>query len=84
MQVTRNGINTMAGPSEWFTGVVFVVAQLGLALAIWKFRDRGQKAVYFEGHTGMEMVWTLATLVLFVGLGIYGERAWAEARFTSP
>jgi cytochrome c oxidase subunit II len=63
------------------TGVIFVLAQLGLALAIWKFRDRGQKAVYFEGHTGMEMVWTMATLVLFVGLGIYGERAWAEARF---
>jgi cytochrome c oxidase subunit II len=26
-------------------------------------------------------VWTLGTLVLFVGLGLYGERAWAEARF---
>jgi cytochrome c oxidase subunit 2 len=63
------------------TGVIFVLAQLGLALAIWKFRDRGQKVVHFEGHTGMEMVWTLATLVMFVGLGIYGERAWAEARF---
>ena len=63
------------------TGIVFVLAQMGLALAIWKFRDRGQRAVYFEGHTGMEMVWTLGTLVMFVGLGIYGERAWAEARF---
>jgi quercetin dioxygenase-like cupin family protein len=24
MQITRNGINTMAGPSEWFTGSVYV------------------------------------------------------------
>jgi quercetin dioxygenase-like cupin family protein len=24
MQITRNGINTMAGPSEWFTGAVYV------------------------------------------------------------
>jgi cytochrome c oxidase subunit II len=63
------------------TGIVFVLAQLGLAWAVWKYRDQGQKVTYFEGHTGMEMVWTLATLVLFVGLGIYGERAWAEARF---
>jgi cytochrome c oxidase subunit 2 len=63
------------------TGIVFVLAQLGLAWAVWKFRDQGQRATYFEGHTGMEMVWTLATLVMFVGLGIYGERAWAEARF---
>jgi cytochrome c oxidase subunit 2 len=63
------------------TGIVFVLAQLGLAWAVFRFRDQGQKAAFFEGHTGMEMVWTLATLVLFVGLGIYGERAWAEARF---
>ena len=65
------------------TGVVFVVAQLGLAYAIWRFRDHGQRAVFFEGNTGMEMVWTLGTLVMFVGLGIYGERAWAEARFNA-
>lgn len=63
------------------TGIVFVLAQLGLAWAVFRFRDQGQKATYFEGHTGMELVWTVATLVLFVGLGIYGERAWAEARF---
>ncbi len=65
------------------TGTVFVLAQLGLAYAIWRFRDQGQRAQFFEGNTGMEMVWTLATLIMFVGLGIYGERAWAEARFNS-
>ena len=63
------------------TGIVFVLAQLGLAWAVFRFRDQGQKATFFEGHTGMELVWTLATLVMFVGVGIYGERAWAEARF---
>jgi cytochrome c oxidase subunit 2 len=63
------------------TGIVFVLAQLGLAWAVFRYRDQGQKVTFFEGHTGMEMVWTLATLVMFVGLGIYGERAWAEARF---
>jgi cytochrome c oxidase subunit 2 len=63
------------------TGIVFVLAQLGLAWAVFRYRDQGQKANYFEGHTGMEMVWTLATVVMFVGLGVYGERAWAEARF---
>ncbi len=26
VKITRNGINTMAGPSEWFTGAVFVDA----------------------------------------------------------
>jgi len=63
------------------TGVVFVAAQFGLALAIFKFRDRGQKATYFEGNNTMEIVWTLATVVLFVGLGLYARNAWAEVHF---
>jgi cytochrome c oxidase subunit 2 len=63
------------------TGVVFVLAQLGLALAIFKFRDQGQKATYFEGNNTMEIIWTLATIVLFVGLGLYARNAWAEVHF---
>ncbi len=63
------------------TGIVFVAAQFGLALTVFRFRDRGQKAVYFEGNNTMEIVWTLATLVLFVGLGLYARNAWAEVHF---
>jgi len=63
------------------TGIVFVLAQFGLAYAVFKFRDRGQKAAYFEGNNTMEIVWTLATVVLFVGLGLYARNAWAEVHF---
>jgi cytochrome c oxidase subunit 2 len=63
------------------TGVVFVAAQFGLALAIYRFRDHGQKATYFEGNNTMEIVWTLATVVLFVGLGLYARSAWAQVHF---
>src|ERR1700680_3034934 len=63
------------------TGIVFVAAQFGLALAIFKFRDQGQKATYFEGNNTMEIVWTLATVVLFVGLGLYARNAWAQVHF---
>ena len=63
------------------TGVTFVLAQFALAYAIFRFRDHGQKAVFFEGNSTMEFVWTLATVVMFVGLGLYGEHAWAEAHF---
>jgi len=63
------------------TGVIFVLAQLGLALVIFRSRDRGQKVSFFEGNSTMEFVWTLATIVMFVGLGLYGEHAWAEAHF---
>ncbi|MGO9641341.1 MAG: cytochrome c oxidase subunit II [Candidatus Acidiferrales bacterium] len=63
------------------TGIVFVGAQVGLALAVFRYRERGKPARHFEGHTGMEIVWTLATLVLFVGLGIYAEKGWASVHF---
>jgi len=63
------------------TGIVFVLAQLGLAYAIFQSRDRGQKASFFEGNSAMEFIWTLATVIMFVGLGLYGEHAWAEAHF---
>lgn len=31
MQITRNSIDTMTGPSEWFTGAVYVDAVAGTA-----------------------------------------------------
>jgi cytochrome c oxidase subunit 2 len=66
------------------TGIVFVLSQLGLAFAIYKFRDRGQRASYSEGNTAMEVVWTLATLIMFVGLGIMARNAWADVHFRDP
>jgi cytochrome c oxidase subunit II len=66
----------------WITGIVFIAAQLGLAWAIFRYRDRGHRAAHFEGNTAMEVIWTLATVILFVGLGIYGESAWAQVHFT--
>jgi cytochrome c oxidase subunit 2 len=63
------------------TGIVFVLGQLGLAWVIFRYRDQGQKIDFFEGNSTMEFVWTVATVILFVGLGLYGEHAWAEAHF---
>ena len=63
------------------TGVVFVLSQLALGWAVFRYRDTGGRANYSHGNNTMEFLWTLATLVLFVGLGIYAERAWAEVHF---
>jgi cytochrome c oxidase subunit 2 len=63
------------------TGIVFVAAQVGLAVAVFRFRDHGQKATYFEGNNTMEIFWTLATVVVFVGLGLYARNAWAQVHF---
>ena len=62
-------------------GIVFTLAHLALGWVVFRYRDRGKKAVYSRGNNTMEVLWTLATLVLFVGLGIYAEKAWAEVHF---
>ncbi len=57
----------------WVTAVVFVLSQLGLAYAVWRFRDHGQRAHFSRGNNTMEFVWTTATIILFLGLGILGS-----------
>lgn len=63
------------------TGIVFVLAQLVLAWVVIRFRDKGQRAQHVEGNAVMEVLWTLATLVMFVGLSIMAEKAWAVVHF---
>jgi cytochrome c oxidase subunit II len=66
----------------YVTATVFILSQLGLAYAIFRFRDRGQRAAFSHGNNTMEVLWTGATIILFLGLGILGRKAWADARFT--
>ncbi len=62
-------------------GIVFVLSQLTLGWVAFRYRDTGGRAHYSHGNNTMEFLWTLATAVLFVGLGIYAEKAWAEVHF---
>lgn len=64
-------------------GIVFVAAQLTLGYAVWKYRDRGSnsKALYSHGNVRLELIWTVLTLILFVGLNLSGYSIWAAERF---
>ncbi len=62
------------------TGIVFVLAQLGLAWAVFRYRARGKRATYSHGNNVMEVLWTLATAIMFIGLGILSQRTWADVR----
>ena len=64
-------------------GVVFLAAQLGLGYIVWKYRETpASPAVsYSHGNTTMEIVWTLLTTILFVGLNLMGSSVWASQRF---
>lgn len=65
----------------WVTGVIFFCAQIALGWAIVKFRDRGGTARYTHGNNILEVVWTSATAVLFIGLVLAGTRIWAAVHF---
>jgi len=64
-------------------GIVFVLAQCGLGLFAWKYRDRGDasKVEYSHGNLKMEILWTGLTAVLFIGLNLMGSPIWAAERF---
>jgi cytochrome c oxidase subunit II len=63
------------------TGIVFVLAQLALAWIIFKYRDHGQPVKFTRGNHALEVIWTTATLVIFVGLGVMATHAWGEVHF---
>jgi cytochrome c oxidase subunit II len=66
-------------------GIVFVAAQLALGFFVWKYRESGSspKVHYSHGHTGLEIVWTLLTTVLFVGLNLATYPLWSAERFNA-
>lgn len=68
----------------FITGLVFFLAQLGLGYVILRYRDRGRPAHYSHGNNTLEILWTSVTAIMFLGLGIAAERAWADLRWTGP
>jgi cytochrome c oxidase subunit 2 len=65
-------------------GTVFVAAQLALGYLVWSYRDRGSaspKASYSHGNNTLEIVWTVLTTVLFVGMNLMSSSIWASERF---
>lgn len=75
-----NEIDAQFVRTMWITGIVFLLSQVGLAWVIFRYRAKptGEKAVYSHGNNTMEVLWTTATVVLFVGLGFYAKDAWAD------
>src|SRR5579864_5433278 len=55
-------------------GIVFLAAQLSLGYLAWKYRERPSSppVQYSHGNTTLELVWTVLTAVLFVGLNLMG------------
>ena len=68
----------------YLMGAIFVLAQLTLAFAVFAFRDRGKRARFLSGNNILEILWTSAAALLFLGLGALGRKAWADVRYAGP
>jgi len=64
-------------------GIVFVAAQVILGLFAWKYRDRASAAParYSHGNNTLEIIWTVLTAILFIGLNLMSSSIWASERF---
>lgn len=81
--ITRVGrwIDSQYDLTLWITGIIFILAQLALAWMVFRYRDRGQKVHFTRGSHVLEIVWTSATLVLFIALGAMAVHAWSQVHF---
>ena len=63
--------------------VAFVAAQVALGYAVWRYRADagGERAVYSHGNNRLEIIWTIVTAVIFIGLAVMGQRVWASLHF---
>jgi cytochrome c oxidase subunit 2 len=64
-------------------GLAFTAAQVGLGYMVWKYREGGNagRAVYTHGSSRLEVVWTVITAVIFIGLAVMGQSVWASLHF---
>ncbi len=61
------------------TGLVFIPAQLGLGYLLVRYRDRpGRQAHHSHGDGRLEVLWTLATTILFFYMVVAGQNVWAD------
>lgn len=66
-------------------GLAFTAAQVGLGYMVWKYREDAtrSRAVYTHGSSRLEVIWTIATAIIFIGLGVMGQSVWASLRLNN-
>jgi cytochrome c oxidase subunit 2 len=64
-------------------GLAFTAAQIGLGWMVWKYRDTGNRAraTYTHGSSRLEVIWTVITAIIFIGLAVMGQSVWASLHF---
>src|SRR3954469_7942952 len=59
-------------------GIAFVAAQIGLGYMVWRYgagnNKQEERALYTHGNNRLEVLWTVITAVVFIGLAVMGQR----------
>src|SRR5436305_12748003 len=66
--------------------IAFVAAHVGLGYMVWRYRayaqNKDERALYTHGNNRLEVLWTVVTAIVFIGLAVLGQRVWANLRFS--
>jgi cytochrome c oxidase subunit II len=81
-RITEAGaaIDLQYGMTLVVVATVFILSQVSLGFVVFRYRDRGQPVQFSRGNNTFELIWTSLTIIMFVGLGLLGGKAWANGR----
>lgn len=66
----------------WFTGFFFVLTEVVLVYAMWRFAYRpGEKATYTHGNHILEMVWTAIPAAILLGIAVVQITVWQDIKY---
>ena len=76
-------IDSLFNVTFWITMVTFIAVEICLVVFLIKYRHRPdrKKAHFTHGNARLEMAWTLAPAVIFIGLAIANKGVWDRLRF---
>ncbi len=76
-------IDDLFNVTFWITMVTFVAVEICLVVFLIKYRHRPdrKKAHFTHGNARLEMAWTLAPAVIFIGLAVANKGVWDKLRF---
>ena len=85
--ISRHAIAHDAQFARTFTAaaIIFITAQCAIGVVAWRYRASARTAAAPIESAGnrLELLWTGATTLLFLGLLAMGARTWASVQFTA-
>jgi cytochrome c oxidase subunit 2 len=74
-------IDSMFNIIAWITGIVFFAVEALLLWFLFRYRARpGRKAFYTHGNSRVEILWTTATALIVVFVGVISRGLWLDIK----